>query len=92
MLSLLFVDTSLGPAHRDWVALMVAFHIDKNNAAANTPTDRLKNMVALSGALNQLLAYTISSGERERLHTFMVRWDNSIVAQNAMLNGKFFAI
>ena len=68
------------------------FKIDKDNVAANIPTDRLKNMVASSGALNQLLAYTTINGGRARLYTFMARWDDSIVALNATLDGKSFAI
>ena len=91
-LASLFADASLDPARGDWAAPMAAFKIDKDNVAANIPTDRLKNMVASSGALNQLLAYTTISGGRARLYTFMARWDDSIVAPNAMLDGKFFAI
>ena len=92
MLALLFAGASPDPAHGDWAARMATFKIGKENVAANTPTDCLKTMVALSGALNQLLAYTTISGGRERLYTFMMRWDNIIVSPNATLDRKLFAI
>ena len=58
-LASLFADASLDPARGDWAAPMAAFKIDKDNAAANIPTDRLKNMVPLSGAIALYISYPI---------------------------------
>ena len=91
-LAALFADASKDPCGGDWTAPMAIFTTSTHNAVGDTDTASLKNMVAASGAMKQLMAYVLVEGGVARLYTFLSRWDSTIVAPNAALDGKFFAI
>ena len=61
-LASLFADASKDPCGEEWTALMAAFSTSLHNAAGDTDTAAPKNMVASSGAMNQLMAFVLVEG------------------------------
>ena len=88
----LFADASMDPTAGNWAALMGSFLHDLHNNANNTATDALRDMVAASGAQNELLAFTIVHGNRARLYSLCMKWRDGLTGRNPALNNRFFAL
>ena len=91
-LSSLFADTLKDPTGGEWDALMASFLHDPHNNANNTSTEDLRNMVIASGARNELLSFTVASGDKARLYTLCSKWQDGLTGRHPTLNNKFFAL
>jgi hypothetical protein len=91
-LSLLFSDASKDPTEGNWEALMASFLHDVHNATNNTDTTALRDMVIASGTRNELLSFTVVHGNRARLYTLCMKWQDGLTGRNPELNGNFFAL
>ena len=88
----LFADADRDPTKGNPGTLLGPFHHDLNNAGANTPTGDLRNMLAISGAQQLLMAVTIISGGRARAYICPFRWEDGLTNNNPALTNKNFAL
>ena len=68
-LATLFSNATMDPTNGNWAPLMGVFLHKLHNAPTNTSTDALHDMVAVSGARNNLLSFTTVHGNRARIYT-----------------------
>ena len=88
----LFNDASLDPTNGNTRALLDPFLYDVTNNVTNTPTDRIKNLVASSGGSRHALAMAIISEGRAYSYLLPHQWNSTFATPEPSLDGKFFAI
>ena len=88
----LFNVASLDPTNGNTRALLDPFLYDVTNNVTNTPTDRIKNLVASSGGSRHALAMAIISEGRAYSYLLPHQWNSTFATPEPSLDGKFFAI